>query len=127
MTASSGQDDTLVIICRDGYHATIWTCDHTHGLSDPFQVHSAVLERALQNDPPSFYRSDSNYLTMCRQDDRLQCSIVWLTGNSGALSGYEQSFGLPVYDVEAIADGSAHWLISFRSPHTGQEATLTRY
>ena len=99
-------EDVLVKMHREDYRVIIQTYDRAHGLSVPYRIHCALLKRALENDPPTYHRSDDNFLTMKRRGDRLQCGIVWLTRNDGSLCGFEQWFDLSVYDVEDIADGT---------------------
>ena len=99
-------EDVQVKMRREGYQVIIQTYDRKHGMSVPYRVHACVLSRAIQNDPPTCHRSDDNFLTMKRRDDRLPCSIVWLTRYDGRLSGFEQRFDMSVYDVEDIADGT---------------------
>ena len=65
-------EDVLVKMHREGYHIIIQTYDRAHGLSAPYRIHCVLLGRALDNDPPTYHRSDDNFLTMKRRGDRLQ-------------------------------------------------------
>ena len=106
-----GKHNILVRICREGYTAIIQTYDRIHGRSAPYRVHVVILRRALENDPPTYHRCGNSFLTMQRQGDSIQCSVVWLERDKDELRGYEQTFQLAADDIEDIADETADKIV----------------
>ena len=106
-----GKHNILVRICREGYTAIIQTYDRIHGRSAPYRVHVVILRRALENDPPTYHRCGDSFLTMQRQGDSIQYSVVWLERDKDELRGHEQTFQLAADDIEDIADGTADKIV----------------
>ena len=106
-----GNHNILIRIRREGYTAIIQTYDRVHGCSAPYRVHVVILQRALENDPPTYHRCGDRFLTMRRQDDSIQCSLVWLERDKNELRGHEQTFQLAATDIEDIADGTTGMIV----------------
>ena len=51
------------------------------------------------------------FLTMQRQDDSIQCSVVWLEKDKGEMRGHEQTFQLAADVIENIADGTTGMIV----------------
>ena len=94
-STNPNQGNILIKLRADGEFIRIRTFDRVHGGSRSFIVRREVLQKALAGDTAIDSDLDG-FFEAFERDGMIQMRIYWISVNNDVISGYKQSFEIPL-------------------------------
>ena len=94
-STNPNQGNILIKLRADGEFIRIRTFDRVHGGSRSFIVRREVLQKALAGDTAIDSDLDG-FFEAFESDGMIQMRIYWISVNNDVISGYKQSFEVPL-------------------------------